>query len=229
MHHQALTGKAFKSNNAQYRRIKIGYSNSSGSCLILASFRKLIAMRLPSLKLWIICALAVLASACGKNEDQVKTEIWLPDTKVVKLPMEEYATIPFNTTREEAKDKFACTAYELSFSCKIKVDGKEEAIWLIYNEAGRLVLMKKELGYFNKDVADTIIERFTIKYGLDYTPSEGQESAFAAGIRKSKTYIFGGGQVAFQIGRSLNNRNELMLVYYFPEDVGTTFAKSVMN
>ena len=167
--------------------------------------------------------------ACGNKEDQAKVEAWLPDTKVVKLPMDDYAGIPFNTTREEAKEKYNCTAYELSFSCKIKVDDKEEAIWLIYNEAGRLVLMKKELGYYNKQTGDTIIERFTIKYGLDYTPSEGQESAFAAGIRKSKTYVFGGGQVAFQIGRSLNNRNELMLVYFFPEDVGTTFAKSVMN
>ena len=173
--------------------------------------------------------LTLLITACGKGDDQAKAEIWLPDTKVVKLPMDDYAGIPFNTTREEAKDKFNCTAYELSFSCKVKVDDKEEAIWLIYNEAGRLVLMKKELGYYNKEIADTIIERFTIKYGLDYTPSEGQESAFAAGIRKSKTYVFGGGQVAFQIGRSLNNRNELMLVYFFPEDVGTTFAKSVMN
>ena len=172
---------------------------------------------------------SLMLLACSQEKDAVKTEVWLPDTKVVKLPMEEHATVPFNTTREEAKDKFACTAYELSFSCKIKIDGKEESIWLIYNEAGRLVLMKKELGYFNKEVADTIIERFTIKYGLDYMPSEGQESAFSAGIRKSKTYIFGGGQVAFQIGRSLNNRNELMLIYYFPEDVGTTFAKSVMN
>ena len=172
---------------------------------------------------------SLMLLACSQEKDAVKTEVWVPDTKVVKLPMEEYATIPFNTTREEAKDKFGCTAYELSFNCKITADGKEEAFWLIYNEAGRLVLMKKELGYFNKEVADTIIERFTIKYGLDFTPSEGQESAFAAGIRKSKTYIFGGGQVAFQIGRSLNNRNELMLVYFFPEDVGTTFAKSVMN
>jgi hypothetical protein len=186
-------------------------------------------VRFLSVKILTLCALVTILSACGKNEEQAKTEIWLPDTKVVKLPMEDYATIPFNTTREDAKDKFGCTAYELSFSCKIKTDGKEEAIWLIYNEAGRLVLMKKELGYYNKDVADTIIERFTIKYGLDYTPSEGQESAFAAGIRKSKTYIFAGGQVAFQIGRSLNNRNELMLIYYFPEDVGSTFAKSVMN
>jgi hypothetical protein len=186
-------------------------------------------VRLPSIKILTICTLAILLSACGKNEVQTKTEVWLPDTKVVKLPMEDYATIPFNTTREDAKNIFGCTAYELSFSCKIKTDGKEETVWLIYNEAGRLVLMKKELGYYNKDIADTIIERFTIKYGLDYTPSEGQESAFAAGIRKSKTYIFAGGQVAFQIGRSLNNRNELMLIYYFPEDVGSTFAKSVMN
>jgi hypothetical protein len=186
-------------------------------------------VRFPSVKILAMCALVTLLCACGKGEEQTKTEVWLPDTKVVKLPMEDYATIPFNTTREDAKDKFSCTAYELSFSCKIKTDGKEEAIWLIYNEAGRLVLMKKELGYYNKDVADTIIARFTIKYGLDYTPSDGQESAFAAGIRKSKTYIFAGGQVAFQIGRSLNNRNELMLIYYFPEDVGSTFAKSVMN
>jgi len=186
-------------------------------------------VRLPSIKILTICTLVILLSACGKNEEQTKTEVWLPDTKVVKLPMEDYATIPFNTTREDAKNIFGCTAYELSFSCKIKTDGKEETVWLIYNEAGRLVLMKKELGYYNKDIADTIIERFTIKYGLDYTPSEGQESAFAAGIRKSKTYIFAGGQVAFQIGRSLNNRNELMLIYYFPEDVGSTFAKSVMN
>jgi hypothetical protein len=186
-------------------------------------------VHLPSIKILTICTLVILLSACGKNEEQTKTEVWLPDTKVVKLPMEGYATIPFNTTREDAKNIFGCTAYELSFSCKIKTDGKEETVWLIYNEAGRLVLMKKELGYYNKDIADTIIERFTIKYGLDYTPSEGQESAFAAGIRKSKTYIFAGGQVAFQIGRSLNNRNELMLIYYFPEDVGSTFAKSVMN
>ncbi len=172
---------------------------------------------------------AALLSACGDKEPATKTEQWLPDTKVVRLPFEEYAGITFNTSREDAKNIHGCTAYELSFSCKVPQDGKEEQIWLIYNEAGRMVLMKKELGYFNKAVADTIIERFTIKYGLDYTPSEGQESAFSAGIRKSKTYVFAGGQVAFQIGRSLNNRNELMLVYYFPEDVGTTFAKSVMN
>jgi uncharacterized lipoprotein YehR (DUF1307 family) len=181
------------------------------------------------LQLTYALSLSLMLASCGNNEEQSQAEVWLPDTKVVKLPMEDYAGIPFNTTREEAKEKFNCTAYELSFSCKVKVDDKEEGIWLIYNEAGRLVLMKKELGYFNKEVADTIIERLTIKYGLDYTPSEGQESAFAAGIRKSKTYVFGGGQVAFQIGRSMNNRNELMLVYFFPEDVGTTFAKSVMN
>ena len=172
---------------------------------------------------------AALLSACGDKEPAAKAEQWLPDTKVVKLPFEEYAGITFNTSREDARNIHGCTAYELSFSCKVPQDGKEEQIWLIYNEAGRMVLMKKELGYFNKEVADIIIERFSIKYGLDYQPSEGQESAFSAGIRKSKTYVFGGGQVAFQIGRSLNNRNELMLVYFFPEDVGTTFAKSVMN
>lgn len=187
------------------------------------------AFQLTTFRSAALCILIALLCACSAKEEQAKTEVWLPDTKVVKMPMEDYAGIPFNTTREEAKEKYNCTAYELSFSCKMKHGDQEESIWLIYNEAGRLVLMKKELGYFKKDVADTIIERFTIKYGLDYTPSEGQESAFAAGIKKSKTYVFGGGQVAFQVGRSLNNRNELMLVYFFPEDVGTTFAKSVMN
>lgn len=174
------------------------------------------------------CCLLLLAG-CGDKAEQVTTKPWLPDTAVMKLPLEGNLGIAFNLSKEEAKTQFPCTEYELTLSCKIKQGDTEEQIWLIYNEAGRMVLMKKELGYFNKEIADTIIERFTIKYGLDYTPSEGQESAFAAGIRKSKTYIFGGGQVAFQIGRSLNNRNELMLIYYFPEDVGTTFAKSVMN
>lgn len=181
---------------------------------------------------WFYVGIALASTvliSCGQSEDTKPKETWLPDTKVVQLPFESYAGIAFNTSKEDAKNIHGCTAYELSFSCKINSDGKEEQIWLIYNEAGRMVLMKKELGYFNKEIADTIIERFTIKYGLDYQPSEGQESAFAAGIRKSKTYVFGGGQVAFQIGRSLNNRNELMLIYYFPEDVGTTFAKSVMN
>ena len=77
-------------------------------------------VRFLSVKILAMCTLVTLLSACGKNEEQAKTEVWLPDTKVVKLPMEEYATIPFNTTREDAKDKFGCTAYELSFNCKIK-------------------------------------------------------------------------------------------------------------
>jgi hypothetical protein len=176
-------------------------------------------------------ALALCATlfACGNNDSALKAEFWLPDTATVKLPMEEYAGIPFNTTGQEAVEKFKCTQYDLTFSCKVKNGEKDEDLWLIYNEAGRMVLMKKELGYYKQEVADAIIERFAIKYGLDYKPSDGQESAFASGVRKTKTYVFGGGQVAFQIGRSLNNRNELMLVYFFPEDVGSTFAKSVMN
>jgi len=167
--------------------------------------------------------------ACGNNDPVPKAEVWLPDTIVVKLPMEEYAGIPFNTSGQEAIEKFKCTQYDLTYSCKVKNGEKEEDLWLIYNEVGRMVLMKKELGYYKQEVAEAIIERFTIKYGLDYSPSAGQESAFSSGVRKTKSYVFGGGQVAFQIGRSLNNRNELMLVYFFPEDVGTTFAKSVMN
>ena len=167
--------------------------------------------------------------SCGNNDPAPKAEVWLPDTASVKLPMEEYAGIPFNTSGQEAIEKFKCTQYDLTYSCKVKNGEKDEHLWLIYNEAGRMVLMKKELGYYKQEVADAIIERFTIKYGLDYSPSAGQESAFASGVRKTKSYVFGGGQVAFQIGRSLNNRNELMLVYFFPEDVGATFAKSVMN
>ena len=58
------------------------------------------------LKLAYLFGLCLILAACSKNEDQAKVEVWLPDTKVVKLPMEEYAGIPFNTTREEAKEKF---------------------------------------------------------------------------------------------------------------------------
>jgi len=96
-----------------------------------------------TIKLLSTTIFSLMLIACGNKEEQAKAEVWLPDTKVVKMPMDDYAGIPFNTTREEAKEKFNCTAYELSFSCKVKVDDKEEAIWLIYNEAGRLVLMKK--------------------------------------------------------------------------------------
>lgn len=176
-----------------------------------------------------ICFISIILLACSDNESSVNSDIWLPDTVVATLPLEEYAGIPFTTSANEAVEKFKCTQYDLTYSCKVNYRGKNEDIWLIYNEVGRLVLMKKELGYYKKEVADTIIERFTIKYGIDYSPSEGQESAFASGVRKTKTFVFGGGQVAFQIGRSLNNRNELMMVYFFPEDVGATFAKSVMN
>jgi hypothetical protein len=91
--------------------------------------------------------------------------------------LEEYAGIPFNTSGQEAIEKFKCTQYDLTYSCKVKNNEKEEDLWLIYNEAGRMVLMKKELGYYKKDVADAIIERFTIKYGLDYSPSEGQSQS----------------------------------------------------
>ena len=190
--------------------------------------RTVLSLTRESLLCLIYCSL-VLLGGCSDKTEQPISKPWVPDTVVVKLPLEGNLGIPFNISKDEAKTQFPCTEYELTLSCRIKQGDTEEQIWLIYNEVGRMVLMKKELGYYNKDVGDAIIERFTIKYGLDYTPSEGQESAFAAGIRKSKTYIFGGGQVAFQIGRSLNNRNELMLIYYFPEDVGTTFAKSVMN
>jgi hypothetical protein len=183
----------------------------------------------PSIQTLFTLALCATLFSCGNNDPAPKAEVWLPDTAVVKLPMEEYAGIPFNTSGEEAIEKLKCTKYDLTYSCKVKNGEKEEDIWLIYNEAGRMVLMKKELGYYKKEVADAIIERLSIKYGLDYSPSEGQESAFASGVRKTKSYVFGGGQVAFQVGRSLNNRNELMLVYFFPEDVGATFAKSVMN
>jgi hypothetical protein len=150
-----------------------------------------------------IALASTLLISCGQSRRSKPKEAWLPDTKVVQLPFESYAGIAFNTSKEDAKNIHGCTTYELSFSCKVTTDGKEEQIWLISQQGWSHGADEKELGYFSKEVADTIIERFTIKYGLDYQPSEGQESAFAAGIRKSKTYVFGGGQVAFQIGRSL--------------------------
>ena len=39
--------------------------------------------------------------------------------------------------------------------------------------------------------AQQIIDRFTLKYGLYFEPTAGQESSFKAGLRKTKTYLFG--------------------------------------
>jgi len=62
-------------------------------------------MKMKKTWLQLTCVLSLLLNlaACGNNEEQAKNEVWLPDTKVVKLPMEDYAGIPFNTSREEAK------------------------------------------------------------------------------------------------------------------------------
>jgi len=55
--------------------------------------------------------------ACGNNDPTPKAEVWLPDTVIVKLPMDEYAGIPFNTSGQEAIEKFKCTQYDLTYSC----------------------------------------------------------------------------------------------------------------
>jgi hypothetical protein len=173
---------------------------------------------------------SVVLSGCSKNDtEKSKQGHWLPDTKEEQLPLVAHNGISFTGSKDQVKNQYKCTEYESTLSCKIKVDDKEDHVWIMFNEANRLIVIKRELGYFNAEQAQQIIERFTLKYGLDYEPTEGQESAFKAGLRKTKTYVFGKGQVAFQIGRSLNNRNELMLIYYFPEDVGATFAKSIQN
>jgi hypothetical protein len=186
----------------------------------------------PNSYLWGAMALitAVVLSGCSKNDsEKSKQGYWLPDAKEEQLPLVAHNGISFTGSKDQIKNQYKCTEYESTLSCKIKVDDKEDHVWIMFNEANRLIVIKRELGYFNAEQAQQIIERFTLKYGLDYEPTEGQESAFKAGLRKTKTYVFGKGQVAFQIGRSLNNRNELMLIYYFPEDVGATFAKSIQN
>ena len=110
----------------------------------------------------LIFSIPLLIYGCTNNEKEANSKPWLPDTTKVTLPLEDYLGIPFNTPREEAKEKFGCTAYELSFSCTIKNGDHEEQIWLIYNEAGRMVLMKKELlwsshvTYFRFDKYETI-------------------------------------------------------------------------
>ena len=181
-------------------------------------------------RLTLVTLLAILVNACGQDESPSKKQVaWLPDTKAEQLPITNYQGIRFSGSKEQIKNQFKCTEYELTLSCKLNFGGQEDHVWVIFNETGRVVLIKKELGYFNSEHAQQIIERLTLKYGLDFEPTSGQERAFKAGLRKTKTYLFGKGQVAFQVGRSLNNRNELMLVYYFPEDVGATFAKSIQD
>lgn len=182
--------------------------------------------------LWIapLLVLVLQLNGCGKDEESpTKPARWLPDTSAEQLPIQKYQGVNFAGSKEQIKNQFKCTEYELTLSCKIKVNGIEDHIWIIFNESNRVIVVKKELGYFNAEHAQQIIERFTLKYGLYYEPTTGQENAFKTGLRTTKTYLFGNGQVAFQVGRSLNNRNELMLIYYFPEDVGATFAKSIQN
>lgn len=79
------------------------------------------------------------------------------------------------------------------------MDDKEDHVWIMFNEANRLIVIKRELGYFNAEHAQQIIERFTLKYGLDYEPTDGQESAFKAGLRKTKPMYLGRAKLLFRL------------------------------
>jgi len=103
---------------------------------------------------------ATLLNGCSKNDtEKSKQAYWLPDAKEEQLPLVAYHGISYTGSKEQIKNQFKCTEYESTLSCKIKVDDKEDHVWIMFNESDRLIVIKKELGYFNPEQAQQIIDR----------------------------------------------------------------------
>ena len=146
-----------------------------------------------------------------------------------KLPMTEFRGIPFTMSKEDLIKKFGCTKYELTVGCPFYDGEKEEMLWVIFNEAGRIVLMKRDLGYFNYEANQKLLSRLAKKYTVAYEPSPATLNAYQIGLRDSLSFVFADGQVVFQVGRSYNKRNELVNLFIFPADVGATFLEKVQR
>ncbi len=171
-----------------------------------------------------ITGLTLAACDAPKSHRNIIT----PDEKdfiVEKLPLRGYRGILFTMTKDEVIKQFGCTKYELTIGCPFFDGEKEEMLWVIFNEAGRMVLMKRDMGYFNYEKNQAILERFAKKYTVAYEPSPATLNAYQIGLRDTLSFVFADGQVAFQVGRSYNKRNELVNIYIFPPDVGATFLE----
>jgi len=149
------------------------------------------------------------------------------DFKEEEIPLRGYRGILFTMTKEDVIKKFSCQQYEQTVGCPFFDGEKEDMVWLTFNESGRMIVMKKDMGYFREADASLMIDRLTKKYTLAYEPSSGVLNTYNIGLKDTLSYVFGNGQVAYQIGRSLNKKNQLVNIYFFPPDVGATFLESV--
>ena len=175
----------------------------------------------------IIC-LCILMTAC--DAPVAHKNIITPEAKDLQeetLPLKGYRGISFTLTKEEVIEKFKCTAYELTIGCPFFDGEKDEMLWITFNEAGRMILMKRDLGYFNYDQAQSLLTLFSKKYTVAYEPSPATLNTYKIGLKDTLSFVFANGQVVFQVGRSFNKRNELMNIFIFPEDVGATFLENV--
>jgi len=189
-------------------------------------------MNTPFLKsiqsLFLFICITLLLTACDApvaHKNIITPEA--KDTQEEVLPLKGYRGIPFTLTKEEVIDKFKCTAYELTIGCPFFDGEKDEMLWITFNEAGRMVLMKRDLGYFNFDQAQSILTLFSKKYTVAYEPSPATLNTYKIGLKDTLSFVFANGQVVFQVGRSFNKRNELMNIFIFPQDVGETFLENV--
>jgi hypothetical protein len=172
--------------------------------------------------------LSLFVSAC--DAPVTHKNIIEPEAKNLELeslPLKGYRGILFTMTKDEVIRKFKCTEYELTIGCPFFDGKKEDMLWVTYNESGRMILMKRDLGYFNFDQAQTFIDIFKQKYSVAYEPSPASLNTYKIGLKDTLSFVFANGQIVFQVGRSFNKRNELMNIFIFPPDVGATFLENV--
>jgi hypothetical protein len=149
------------------------------------------------------------------------------DTNIEQLPLKGYRGILFTMNKDEVIEKFGCASYELTIGCPFYDGIRDETLWVIFNESGRMILMKRDMGYFNYEESQAILNRFTKKYTVAYEPSPATLNTYKIGLRDTLSFVFANGQVVFQVGRSYNKRNELTNIFIFPPDVGDKFLENV--
>ncbi len=187
---------------------------------------KFFSKSIQSLIILISCSLFITAcEAPVAHKNIIPPEA--KDLQEENLPLKGYRGILFTLTKDEVVNKFKCTEYELTIGCPFFDGEKDEMLWITFNEAGRIILMKRDLGYFNFEQAQTLLTIFSKKYTVAYDPSPATLNTYKIGLKDTLSFVFANGQVVFQVGRSFNKRNELMNVFIFPPDVGATFLENV--
>jgi hypothetical protein len=162
----------------------------------------------------------------------------IPDTTIrtaqepvtaAQLPLSGYRDVLFTMPRKDIEAKYKCTVYEFSLNCQMPTKEDKEFVWFNFNEAGRMIYIKKELGYFDEKKSAPLLSQLDKMYGLSFEPTPKQVEDYFTGVKSSKNYMFAKGQVSFQIARSMNKTNQLMLIFYFPPDVGREMLSNLQN